>query len=374
MHEFDAFLDDMRLQALAAGLPAESFAEWTAALAPDDRVIQRSANQPEHIRTASDYVSNLVSDARIAQGRNLQATHSNLLARINDRYGVPAPILMAIWGIESNYGQGIGTCSVLRSLATLAAIGGRRAAFWREQFLAALTILHRGDVTTDQLVGSWAAAMGQTQFMPTTYLEHAVDFDGDGRRDIWQSVADALASAANYLDAAGWIADVPWGWEVSLPAGFDYLLAGQDEPRPLAFWTGAGVLPATTSATNGQCTCTLVLPAGSAGPAFLATPNLQCLLIYNNAMAYALSVGHLADRIAGLPPIAKEWPSEQPLDTEQRRELQQRLVALGYDTGGVDGILGRASRRAVQKFQQHCDMVPDGYPNRVVLEELRRSR
>lgn len=372
--DLDAFLDEVRPSALDAGVPVHLYADWTANLEPDSRVITLSSSQPEHTRTVGDYVDALVSETRIARGRSLVAHHADLLARIGDRYGVPASVLTAIWGIESDYGTQTGTHEVLRSLATLAAMGGRRSAFWRGQFLAALSILNEGDVEPNELVGSWAAAMGHMQFMPTTFLEHAVDFDEDGRRDIWQSIADALASAANYLAARGWTRDKPWGWEVRIPAQFDYMLVSEDRPRPLDFWIESGVSAPRSQDVSRECPCMLVLPAGARGPSFLTTANFTSILTYNNATAYALAVGHLADRIAGGAPLVTKWPGDDPLSGAERQELQQLLVELGYDTGGVDGIIGRASRRAIQMYQQRCKLVPDGYPDRVVLEELRRTR
>ena len=348
-------INQFRVGAAEAGIPEHIFDSLTRDLEFSSRVLELASAQPEHERAIGDYITTLLSDERVATGQQKRAQHDRLLSDIRAQFGVPDEIIIAIWGIESSYGAGTGTYPVIPSLLTLAAMPGRRQEFWRAQLFAAMTIVAAGDAPADKLVGSWAGAMGHTQFIPTTFLDHAVDFDGDGRRDVWNSPADALASTANYLRNSGWQPGLSWGYEVELETTFDYATLADDAWRPRSVWHQAGVgrlsAAAGSAPLNADLRLQLKLPAGASGPAFLVSENFQAILAYNAAIAYALAVGQLADRIAGAPPLSAVWPDVVPLTRQERIELQQLLVARGYDTGGVDGILGRASRKAIRAFQ-----------------------
>src|SRR5690606_9190197 len=276
---------------------------------------------------------------------------------------------------ESNFGSNMGDRSVIRSLATLAH-QGRRSGFAQSQLLAALEILQRGDVSIDGMVGSWAGAMGQTQFIPTTYNDYAVDFDGNGKRDIWQTEADALASAANYLRASNWQTGARWGMEVRLREGFDYALADMSIRKPLAEWSQLGVTDARGQPLNSQSTneATLILPAGHRGPAFLVKNNFRSILRYNNSTSYALAIALLADRFQGSGEIRASWPTDdKPLSRTERLELQERLEAQGFDPGSVDGIIGANTRQAIRRLQIALGWPADGYPDQQLLKALRHK-
>lgn len=345
------------------------------AFTPDADIAALIANQPEFVKTASDYVGQIVSETRIANGRAKLAEYGEVLRAIETRFGVDRHVLVAIWGIESAYGTSMGEKSVVRSLATLALIDPRRPAFWRNEFLGALAIIERGDTTAERMAGSWAGAMGHTQFMPTTFNTHAVDFDGDGRRDIWNTPADALASSANYLKNSGWIAGEPAALEVALPAGFDLGLSSPSVSKSAAEWASTGVTPTQPGALPARLrNLSLILPAGANGPAFLTGANFRAILRYNNATAYALAVSLLADRLSGAPPLVKPWPADdRPLSRTDREELQARLQDLGYDVGiGIDGVIGTGTRNAIRAFQRAHTLPEDGHPNLILLQALRQ--
>ena len=375
MKGFAADVGDWRAAALAAGVSATTISRALDDLVADERVLERVAHQAEHELSVADYLARLVSDARVATGMRMCREHEALLHRIERQFGVSQQVLVAIWGIESNFGEAAGTFHVVRALATLASHDRRRRSFWCAQLVAALTILDAGDVAAERFCGSWAGAMGHTQFMPTTYLEHAVDFDGDGRRDIWTSIADALASAANYLSVSGWKPHMPWGSEVTLGPGFDYSTYCDDERRTTEDWARAEVsLPTTLlQACNAGDRLSLLLAAGSEGPAFLTTCNFDALLAYNASNAYALAVAHLADRIDGGGGLCGQWPTAAPLSRDERVKLQRLLMAEGFDTGGDDGILGRLSRRAIRSYQLRCGLPGDGYHSRALLDRIERA-
>ena len=344
-----------------------------AAFRPDPEVAELAVRQPEHEMPPGAYLEHLVTEERIATGRQLATQYAALLEGIEAAYGVDRHILLAIWGIESAYGTAKGTRDVIRSLATLAMVDARRAGFWTRELIAALRLLQDGKTNPVVLVGSWAGAMGHTQFIPSTYSTHAVDFDKDGRRDVWDTVADALASTANYLKGSGWAAGAPWGFEVTLPAAFDYAWSAPGRPRPLAAWLAAGVRPSggRQSPTLKQ-PLQLVLPAGAGGPAFLVSGNVRALLKYNQSLAYALAVGHLADRIAGGAPLVAAWPpQDRSLTRPEREELQRLLISWGFSTGGFDGIIGDQTRSAIRATQRALSLAEDGHPT---IELLRRLR
>ena len=369
---FSEWREAFRTEALAAGISPQLFDRAFAGVTPDASVIAADRSQPEFTRPVWQYLDGALSDQRVRNGKRLLAEHAATLQGIEARYGVDRQALVAIWGLESSFGQIQGDKSVIRSLATLAH-EGRRPQFAKSQLIAALQILEDGDIPVEQLRGSWAGAMGQTQFIPTTYNTHAVDFDGDGRRDIWNSPADALASAAHYLQASGWQQGQPWGFEVHLPETFDYALADMELRKPLGEWRRLGLrgLPADSDERSAS----LLLPAGHRGPAFLVLDNFRAILRYNNSSAYALAIGLLGERFQGSGQIAASWPrGEQPLSRSERLELQERLDRQGFNAGTPDGIIGANTRKAIRGFQQQLGWPADGHPSQELLGRLRDRR
>lgn len=366
----------LRMQALSQGITPLLFEQAFAGLTPDPQVIAADQSQPEFSRPVWEYLDSAVSPWRVARGKALLAEHAKTLRAIEAQYQVEPSVLVAVWGMESSFGQQIGSKNVIRSLATLA-YEGRRSAFWREQLLAALHILQEGDTSLHGMIGSWAGAMGQTQFMPSTYRQYAVDFDGDGRRDVWQSSADALASAANYLRLSGWQHGQPWGFEVQLPAQhFDYQLADGEQRKTLAQWRALGIsLRSEEKASQDleQQSATLFLPSGHQGPAYLFMDNFRSILKYNNSTSYALAIGLLSNTLAGDYRKPTNWPKhERMLSRQERVELQTLLNQLGFNSGNADGIIGVNSRQAVRRFQQTQGLPADGYPNDALLDSLRK--
>jgi lytic murein transglycosylase len=328
--------------------------------------------QPEFTKAFWDYLDILVSEARIATGRELLVRHKAIFDKVEQAYGVDRHVITAIWGVESNYSTLGGDRPVLRSTATLACIG-RRQAYFRDEFLSALEILHRGDLRPEQLIGSWAGAFGPTQFMPTSFKRHAVDFDGDGRRDVVDSVADLIASTANNLKKDGWVAGASWGYEVVIPKGFNFLLADRSRQHTLAEWERAGIQRAGGKPfPRNTDRAYLLVPAGNQGPGFLMLHNFRVIMKYNPAEAYALAIGHLADRLRGGGPIMQAWPrDERVLTRAERLELQQHLNRHGFDVGEPNGRLGNKTRVAVRDFQAKSGLVPDGFASAAILERLR---
>lgn len=368
---FSEWRQALRNEALTSGIDAALFDRVFSGVTPDPAVLKADSSQPEFTRPVWEYLDGAVSASRIGRGRVLLAQHNAMLQRIEQRYGVEAPILVAIWGLESNFGNNIGSHSVIRSLATLA-FEGRRQGFWRSQLLAALQILQNGDIASERMIGSWAGAMGQTQFMPTTYNQHAVDFDGDGKRDLWNSPADALASAARYLQASGWRHGQPWGFEVRLPSGFDYALADPERRRTLAEWATLGVRPVAATGAAPDSRANLSLPAGHRGPAFLLLDNFRSILKYNNSTSYALAIGLLANNFVRPTEVQASWPrGERQLGRSERIELQELLAVNGFDPGPADGIIGANTRKAIRALQLQLNWPADGYPNEALLKQLR---
>jgi lytic murein transglycosylase len=369
---FEAWVARFRPRALAAGISPATFDAAFAGAAYDPKVIERDRNQNEFTKTIWDYLDTAVSGERVANGRTALAANRAVLARIEAEYGVEAEILVAIWGLESAYGGYRGTTPVIGALASLA-YDGRRAAFFEGELLAALSILQAGETDPDAMRGSWAGAMGHTQFMPSSYLAHAVDFTGDGRRDIWgEDPADALASSAAYLAGFGWQRGMPWGLEVTLPAGFDHGETGERVRKPVAEWRALGVTTAEGAPLPDHGPAAVLLPGGWTGAAFLVFANFQVIERYNSADAYVIAVGHLADRIAGGPPIRAAWPrGDRALTLPERIALQERLTAAGFDTKGVDGRIGPNTIAAIRGFQRSLGLVADGYANPALLDRLR---
>ncbi|MNZ55023.1 Membrane-bound lytic murein transglycosylase B precursor [compost metagenome] len=369
---FNAWRDSFRNQALASGISARTFDQAFAGVEPDPAVIEADRSQPEFVRPVWQYLESAVSPLRVRNGQDKLAQNSGVLQQIDARYAVDEEAVVAIWGMESNFGTHMGDKNVIRSLATLA-YEGRRPDFGRSQLIAALKILEHGDVPASYMVGSWAGAMGQTQFIPTTYDQYAVDFDGDGKRDIWRSSADALASTANYLQSSGWRAGQSWGFEVRLPAQFDYSLAEMTIRKPLSEWQRMGVQPIAGSVpADPNASVSLLLPAGYRGPAFLVTDNFRAILKYNNSTSYALAVGLLADSFKGGGKVVGNWPlSDVPLSRSERIALQEGLVAKGFQPGSADGIIGANTRKAIRAYQQSIGEPADGYPTPALLGKLR---
>ena len=369
---FQNWIARFRGRARAAGITERTF---NAAFAdvrylPDS--IERDRNQAEFVRPLADYMATAVSDTRVSNGREMVRRYANVLAQIEARFDVEPHVVVAVWGMESNYGQRRGDTPLISTLATLA-YDGRRGRFFEEQLIAALGILQNGDVAPRNMTGSWAGAMGHTQFIPTSYEAYAVDFTGDGRRDIWSDdPSDALASTAAYFRRFGWRKGQPWGVEVRLPRGFDFGQTGRSVTRSPADWARAGVV-----GTNGQPVpnygdATLSTPTGAGGPAFLLFRNYDVIGRYNNAEADLIGVGHLSDRIRGAGPLQTAFPAdERRLRRAERRELQQRLTDAGYSTRGVDGRIGPNSRAAIRAYQRSVGLPPDGHPSLGLLQRLR---
>ncbi|MEZ5448612.1 MAG: lytic murein transglycosylase [Thiolinea sp.] len=343
---------------------------------PDHKVLKLDAHQPEFSRSVWDYLDTAVSPERVVVGQKMLQTHTALLEHISARYGVEKEYIVAIWGMESSYGQQAGNYSVIRSLATLAYQGRMsRRGFWREQLLAALRILQAGDMSVVGLRGSWAGAIGHTQFIPTTFEEYAVDFDGDGLRDIVGSIPDALASTANYLSHSGWRRGQSWGEEIRLPAGFDWTLADPANRQSVDYWINQQQIRRVNGSPfrpEPDEPAFVLLPAGYRGPAFLAYTNFNVILKYNKANTYALAVGLLGDRIRGAGPVQAPWPrTEQELSRLEKAELQELLSAVGYNTDGIDGNIGPNTRAALRRWQADVGFPADGY---ATLEHLKLLR
>lgn len=370
---FDAWVAGFRARAAGRGISGGVIDAAFRNVGFLPGVIERDRNQTEFTRTTEDYLSIAASDERVALGRQMVARYAGELAAIEGRYGVDRYIVAAVWGLESFFGTRRGDVPVISALSTLA-FEGRRGAFFEGQLIAALKILQAGDTTADRMTGSWAGAMGHTQFIPTSYLAYAVDFDGDGRRDIWaEHPGDALASTAAYLSRSGWQRGQPWGMEARLPAGFDTALAGRGKGRATAEWAALGVTAAEGGGLPGGV-ASLLAPAGAGGPAFLIFQNFNVILRYNNAENYALGVGHLSDRLRGQGPLRGSFPPDATgLTKADRQEIQQRLAAMGYDVGTPDGVIGTKTKEAISAFQGSRGMVVTGAPSPELLAALRRA-
>ena len=368
----------VRLQPAAqkSGVQPASYERYTRGTQADFTVIEKLNYQPEFRLAIWDYLAGLVDDERIADGKANLAEHAAVLKRVEAAYGVDPATVVAVWGVESNFGRIIGKYPLVQALGTLSCFG-RRQSYFQGEFFAALRILQRGDIAPERLNGSWAGAFGHTQFMPATYERLAVDFDGDGRRDLGDNSSDALASTANFLRRGGWQSGLPWGIEVRLPASFDASLAGRKNKRALSEWAERGVVAvdgralANSGLSPGEKTAILI-PAGLRGPAFIVTRNFDVIYGYNAAESYALAIAHLSDRLRGGAPFATPWPTDDPgISRAERRELQTLLAARGHDIGEIDGALGDKSRAAIKIEQSRLGQEPTGRGGQKILLALR---
>ena len=373
---FRACMARLRDAAAGKGVDGASFDRLTAAFpTPDMSVLPLLDRQPEFSTPIWDYLAALVDAQRVDDGRAMLDAHAATLARAQAGHGVDPATVVAVWGVESDYGRSFGKRPLLASLSTLSCFG-RRQSFFQGEFIATLQLLASGDLADPGITGSWAGAFGHTQFMPTTYQRIAVDFDGDGRRDLVGSIPDALGSTANYLKRAGWRSGEPWGYEVVLPAGFKASQAGRTNRKPLSQWLAQGVQRVGGAAFDGvaaDARSALVLPAGVAGPAFIVFRNFDAIYSYNAAESYALAIAHLADRLRGGGDFATPWPTDDPgIGRAERRELQTLLLARGHAIGEADGMVGTLTRRAIAEEQARLGMAPaDGRAGRGILEALR---
>ncbi len=368
---FDAWVAGFKPRAQRQGIAPATLDRAFADAGFLPGVIERDRNQTEFTRTLEDYLAIAASDERVANGRAALRKYSSVLNAIEARFGVEPKVVVAIWGMESNYGMRRGNVPVISALSTLA-YDGRRGAFFEQQLVAALRIVQNGDVPPERMTGSWAGAMGHTQFIPTSFLAYAVDFTGDGRRDIWSDdPSDALASAAAYLSRSGWRRGQPWGVEVALPQGFSGPV-GRGTTRSAAQWAAAGVRDMDGRQVPDHGPGSVITPMGRSGPAFLVFRNFGVILRYNNAENYAIGVGHLSDRIAGGPPIRGSFPPDaRGMTIADRRELQQRLTAAGFDTQGSDGVIGPNTRTAIGAYQRAAGLAVTEEPSLELLARLR---
>lgn len=371
---FDACLVGLRDEAPGRGVGTETFDLHTRALEPDLAVVGFLDYQPEFRTPIWDYLAGAVDEERVADGKALLREWAPTLQAIETQFGVDPATVVAVWGVESNFGRNFGKRPLVTSLATLSCFG-RRQDFFRGEFFTALKILEEGHVDPTRLAGSWAGAFGHTQFMPSTFTRVAVDFDGDGRRDLIGSIPDALASTANFLAKAGWNPDQVWGYEVAIPAGLDPALVGRRNKRPVSEWAALGVTRVDGSPlADDAAPAGLLLPAGDPGPAFLVFRNFDALHSYNAAESYALAIAHLSDRLRGAGDFVTPWPTDDPpLSRAERRELQMLLADRGYAIGEIDGIIGSATREAILEVQQRYGFEADGRAGAKLLEQLRRD-
>jgi membrane-bound lytic murein transglycosylase B len=369
---FHNCLEQLWPEAARRGVPRALFDAQTGPLTPDLRIMDLLDAQPEFTKSIWDYLDLLVSEERIQNGRAILATHRATFDAVEKALGVDRYVVTAIWGVESNYGTQIGQRSVIRSTATLACVG-RRQDYFREEFLSALEILAHGDVKERDLQGSWAGAFGPTQFMPTAFKRYAIDFDGDGRRDVVESFPDLIASTANNLKKDGWVTGQTWGYEVVLPEHFNFMLADRARVMTMQEWQRVGITrPAGKAFPRPDDRAYLLVPAGAQGPGFLMLQNFRVIMKYNPSEAYAMAIGYLADRMRGGEPFVQPWPRyERVLTRDERYELQQLLAKRGYDVGEPDGQLGGRTRAALRQYQAAIGSVPDGFASAAVLDRLR---
>ncbi|MBJ9986723.1 lytic murein transglycosylase [Acinetobacter sp. S40] len=378
-NDFQSCIANLRSQAIASGVSATTYDRYTQNLSPDYSVIDKLNYQPEFSTPIWDYLSGLVDNERVQTGQQKMAQYRDVLNRASQVYGVSSETIVAVWGVESNYGDISGKYPLLQALGTLSC-EGRRQSYFRGEFFATLRILQRGDLREDQLKGSWAGAFGHTQFMPSTYERLAVDFDGDGRRNLVSSVPDALASTANFLKQAGWQTGMPWGFEVKIPEGVSISSEGRRNKKPLSSWQQQGLTRIDGSAlVQGNLSLStpagLMTPAGANGPAFLVFKNFDAIYSYNAAESYGLAIAHLSDRLRGAGPFVNSWPTDDPgTSRAERREIQRYLISRGYDIGEVDGLIGDKSRQAIRQEQTRLGLNPTGRAGQQILKAIRTEQ
>jgi len=369
--DFDSCKAHIKAEAAAQGVSNATLSRALDDLEPNDAPTFLGA-QPEFSTPIWDYIAGLVDEERVTEGRAAFSTYRQAAVAAQNRFGVDAAAVVAVWGVESNFGQNFGARPVIQSLASLACLGSRRNDYFRGELMAALKIVDRGDVKLEEFTGSWAGAFGNTQFMPSTFLRLAVDMDGDGRRDVVGSVADALGSTANFLRSSGWASGLPWGFEVALPENYRGP-SGRGGKQPLSAWAQRGLSHIDGSALAGPGAFGLLLPAGPRGPAFLVSRNFDAFYSYNAAESYALAIALLSDRLKGKPGVQTAWPTDDPgLSRAERREVQARLEQRGYDVGGKhDGVMGTKTREAVKAYKASVGLKADSRAGQKVLESLR---
>jgi len=372
---FNDWLVELRQEASQKGVSKATLDATLIGLEPIPRVIELDRRQPEFTWTFREYMTKLVNGVRVKKGKRKLAENKKLLNEIGQKYGINPRYLVSFWGLETDFGRlAEGYFPTIAALATLAH-DGRRSAFFRAQLFAALKIIDEGHITPARLKGSWAGAMGHFQFIPTTFLAYAQDYDGDGKKDIWGNQGDAYASAANYLTKSGWKDGETWGREVKLPAGFDFNLSTKKIKKTLAEWQSLGVRRLDGRALpTVDLKASVITPAGAKGPAFLVYGNFRTIMVWNRSTFYAIAVGHLADRFVGLPRLSSLGPKgDKGLTHEEGRALQKRLLALGFDPGGSDGVVGPKSREAIRNFQRKAGLIPDGYPSPELLARVKKG-
>ncbi|NNG82512.1 lytic murein transglycosylase [Acinetobacter sp. ANC 5378] len=377
-NNFQQCIANLRTQAMTLGVNGSTYDRYTQNLTPDYSVIEKLNYQPEFSTPIWDYLSGLVDEERVQLGRQKLAQHQDVLNRVAATYGVPAETVVAVWGVESNFGDISGSYPLLQALGTLSC-EGRRQSFFRGEFFTTMRILQRGDLTEQQMKGSWAGAFGHTQFMPSTYEELAVDFDGDGRRDLVSSTADALASTANFLKKRGWQTGMPWGFEVRIPEGMSISNEGRRNKKSLSSWVSRGVVradgtPLIQGNLSDSSSAGLMAPAGANGPVFLVFKNFDAIYSYNAAESYALAIAHLSDRLQGQGGFSKAWPTDDPgTSRAERREIQQFLLNKGYDIGAADGLIGDKTRQAIRQEQNRLGLNPTGRAGQQILRAFRNE-
>jgi lytic murein transglycosylase len=372
--DFDSCVAGLRSAAAAKGVSGATFDRAMAGVTPDMKVIEAMNNQPEFKTPIWDYLGTLVDEEKVAEGRSMMRQHASTLAAAEQRFGVDRHTIAAVWGVESDFGKARGKMPLVQALSTGACLAPRRNAFFKGELIATLQIIQRGDVRPERLFGSWAGAFGHTQFIPSTYLRLAVDGDGDGRRDLVDSIPDALHSTANFMDKAGWVTGATWGYEVRVPSGYSGP-TGRNPKQPVSSWAARGIVRFDGSALSGSGNAGLLMPAGRNGPAFLVFKNYDAAYSYNGADSYALAISLLSDRLRGRPGVQGEWPTDDlPLSREQRRELQRLLTQRGYNVGEPDGAVGALTRAAIKEIEGKIGMPQTGRPGEKVLRALKGGR
>lgn len=372
--DFDSCVAGLRSAAAAKGVSGATFDRAMAGVTPDMKVIEAMNNQPEFKTPIWDYLGTLVDDEKVAEGRSMMRQHATTLAAAEQRFGVDRHTIAAVWGVESDFGKARGKMPLVQALSTGACLAPRRNAFFKGELIATLQIIERGDLRPERLFGSWAGAFGHTQFIPSTYLRLAVDGDGDGRRDLVDSIPDALHSTANFMAKAGWVTGATWGYEVRVPDGYSGS-TGRNPKQPVSSWAARGIVKFDGSALSGSGNAGLLMPAGRNGPAFLVFKNYDAAYSYNGADSYALAISLLSDRLRGRPGVQGEWPTDDlPLSREQRRELQRLLIQRGYNVGEPDGAVGALTRAAIKEIEGKIGMPQTGRPGEKVLRALKGGR